>query len=239
MIDTAELVGAINVDLGGRVDPEYRELIRRKYNVNVESFRGVRTPAVHDIAAAHYKAIKAESFRTRLELCNLLLETHVYEHKIIAFRWTHFARREFVLEHLTVFSRWLDTYIDDWTDCDDLCGQVIGEFLLKFPDSAVCVIDWAKSANRWVRRGAAVSLVLPARKGQQLALAFTVSDLLLHDDDDLVRKGYGWLLKQVSKHLPDEVFSFVMERRDTMPRVSLRYAIEKLPVEMRKKAMEK
>ena len=64
-------------------------------------------------------------------------------------------------------------------------------------------------------------------------------DQLLTDEDYLVQKGYGWMLKEISKTEPIQVFDFVMERKAFMPRTSLRYAIEKLPPELRQKAMEK
>lgn len=56
---------------------------------------------------------------------------------------------------------------------------------------------------------------------------------------DMVQKGYGWMLKEAAKRFPKEVFEFVMERKGTMPRTALRYAIEKYPQEMRKRVMEK
>jgi 3-methyladenine DNA glycosylase AlkD len=55
----------------------------------------------------------------------------------------------------------------------------------------------------------------------------------------MVRKGYGWLLKSASESHEDEVWQYVMERKDVMPRTSLRYAVEKMPVELRARAMEK
>jgi 3-methyladenine DNA glycosylase AlkD len=68
---------------------------------------------------------------------------------------------------------------------------------------------------------------------------FRIADLLLEDEEDLVRKAYGWLLKEASKTHQDEVFAYVVDRRDRMPRISYRYAIEKLPEEMRRQAMAK
>ena len=61
----------------------------------------------------------------------------------------------------------------------------------------------------------------------------------MNDENVMVQKGYGWLLKVYSQTYPMQVFGFVMEHKKQMPRLSLRYAIEKLPVELRKKAMEK
>jgi 3-methyladenine DNA glycosylase AlkD len=57
--------------------------------------------------------------------------------------------------------------------------------------------------------------------------------------DDLVQKGYGWMLKAASESHQQEVFDYVMEKKSIMPRTSLRYAIEKMPIEMRKQVMKK
>jgi 3-methyladenine DNA glycosylase AlkD len=90
-----------------------------------------------------------------------------------------------------------------------------------------------------VRRAAAVSLVVPARRGEFLEDILNVADRLLTDQDDLVRKGYGWLLKEASKPHQAEVFDFVMRRREAMPRTSLRYAVEKMPEALRREAMDR
>jgi 3-methyladenine DNA glycosylase AlkD len=64
-----------------------------------------------------------------------------------------------------------------------------------------------------------------------------MSEILLTDKDDMVQKGYGWLLKEASKKHQAEVFDYVMKWKAKMPRTALRYAIEKMPVEMRRRAM--
>ena len=72
-----------------------------------------------------------------------------------------------------------------------------------------------------------------------LANVFEMADNLLMDQDVMVQKGYGWMLKEASNHYPEEVFSYVMKHKKEMPRTSLRYAIEKLPPEQRKEAMKR
>ncbi|HKK22035.1 MAG TPA: DNA alkylation repair protein, partial [candidate division Zixibacteria bacterium] len=59
------------------------------------------------------------------------------------------------------------------------------------------------------------------------------------DDDYLVQKGYGWMLKEASQRFPRDIFRFVLERKDRMPRIALRYAIEKLPASQRSQAMKR
>jgi 3-methyladenine DNA glycosylase AlkD len=62
---------------------------------------------------------------------------------------------------------------------------------------------------------------------------------LLTDKDDLVQKGYGWMLKAASQAHQKEVFEYVVEKKNMMPRTALRYAIEKMPQDLKKTAMEK
>ncbi len=69
--------------------------------------------------------------------------------------------------------------------------------------------------------------------------AFEISDLLLADGDDLVQKGYGWLLKEESRKHPQAVFDYVVRNRAFMPRTALRYAIELMPKERKAQAMTK
>jgi 3-methyladenine DNA glycosylase AlkD len=84
-----------------------------------------------------------------------------------------------------------------------------------------------------------VTLILPARRGDFLPEVFTIADILRLDKDDMVQKGYGWLLKEASRTHQDEVFEYVMKNKARMPRTALRYAIEKMPAELRRKAMER
>ena len=63
--------------------------------------------------------------------------------------------------------------------------------------------------------------------------------MLLMDKEDLVQKGYGWMLKEAANTYRDEIYQYVLKHRDVMPRTALRYAIEKMPQSMRKKAMKK
>ena len=98
---------------------------------------------------------------------------------------------------------------------------------------------WCLSENRWVRRASAVSFILPAKKGLFKENLFDIADRLLLDGDDLVQKGYGWMLKELAEAYEEEVYQFILERRAVMPRTALRYAIEKMPAEKKREAMKR
>jgi 3-methyladenine DNA glycosylase AlkD len=98
---------------------------------------------------------------------------------------------------------------------------------------------WAKSENRWMKRASAVALIIPARHGKFLKDIFEIANIVLLDKDDLVQKGYGWMLKAASEVYQKEVFEYVMKNKDKMPRTAFRYAIEKMPKNLKTKAMAK
>jgi 3-methyladenine DNA glycosylase AlkD len=98
---------------------------------------------------------------------------------------------------------------------------------------------FAKSENRWMRRASAVSLIVPARKGKFLKDILEIADILLLDEDDLVQKAYGWLLKVTSKLNEQAVYNYVMKNKAIMPRTALRYSIEKMPKDLKAMAMDK
>ena len=106
-------------------------------------------------------------------------------------------------EDFDIFRYWIDTYITNWASCDSFCNHTMGDFIEKFPEYIGELKQWTQSDNRWMRRAAAVSLIIPAKHGKYIDEALEIADLLLTDNDDMVRKGYGWLLKEASRKHPD------------------------------------
>lgn len=127
----------------------------------------------------------------------------------------------------------------NWATCDTFCNHTMGTFIEMYPEFMHRLKDFARSDNRWKRRAAAVSLIVPARKGRLLEDILEIADILLADKNDMVQKGYGWMLKEASKANPEVIFDYVNRHKTVMPRTAYRYAIEKLPAELRRVAMEK
>jgi len=82
-----------------------------------------------------------------------------------------------------------------------------------------------------------VSVVVPARRGMYLTESFRVADKLMADEEDMVRKGVGWLLKEHTAHQPDEVVDYLKSWTARTSRLVLRYATEKLPPERRNEVL--
>jgi 3-methyladenine DNA glycosylase AlkD len=54
---------------------------------------------------------------------------------VIAFDWAYRLRRQYALQDFERFERWLETYVNGWGSCDDLCTHALGEHLRRFPES--------------------------------------------------------------------------------------------------------
>ncbi len=200
---------------------------------------GVKTALVDKIANKIFKNIKDETKTAVLSLCKELWKSGYLEDSFIASRWAYNIRNEFEKKDILVFEHWIGNYVNNWASCDTLCNHTVGSFLEMYPESIKELKKWAKSENRWLRRASSVSLIIPAKNGYFLKDIIELADILLLDNDDLVQKGYGWMLKSASHAHKQEVFDYVMSRKEMMPRTALRYAIEKLPEELKRKAMEK
>jgi len=232
------LIPSLRKELSQNSSEETRVSGRRFFKEKIKLY-GVKTPLVQKIAARHFQAIKEKTRPEIFPLCETLFQSGYLEEFFIACCWAENLHKQYTPEDFQTFSRWVHHYITNWSACDTLCNHTIGSFVETFPRYVKELKKWTASQNRWVRRAAAVSLILPARKGLFLDEVFAICTSLLADPDDLVQKGYGWLLKDASRRHPKEVFAFVMRHKNTMPRTALRYAVEKMPDTLRRKAMEK
>jgi 3-methyladenine DNA glycosylase AlkD len=64
-----------------------------------------------------------------------------------------------------------------------------------------------------------------------------LSNFLLADEDDMVRKGLGWLLRETVKFDAKRTVSYLMKIRGRAPRLVLRTACETLPARTRKQVL--
>lgn len=172
-------------------------------------------------------------------LCEELFKSGYIEESVIASGWTYALSGRYDRDDIFLFRHWIGTYITNWAACDTFCNHTVGDFIEQYPECIAELKAWTQSENRWMRRAAAVSLIIPAKHGKHLNDAIAIADLLLTDTDDMVQKGYGWLLKEASRNHTEEVFAFVMANKQHMPRTSLRYAIERMPKDLKAEAMKK
>jgi len=134
------------------------------------------------------------------------------------------------------FESWLDR-ISSWADHDGLVHYLIAPMVAAKPARVKNVFRWAKSQKRWHRRAACVALIRGARAKMFFPKIVQLSDSLLADEDDMVRKGLGWLLRETAKYDPRHTVPYLMEIRGRAPRLVLRTACETLPAVTRNKIL--
>lgn len=233
-----DVLTTLRDELVQNIDEKTKDSAHRFFKEEVK-FHGVKSAQVRKIAAKYFREIKNRDKKDIFALCENLLETNYGEEAFIAFEWSYSLRKKYEPADFLVFEKWILEYVDNWAKCDTLCNHTMGSFIEMYPEFLKNLKDWARSENRWMRRAAAVTLILPARKGMFLEDVLEISEILLLDRDDLVQKGYGWMLKEASRKHPEEVFEYIMQRKAKMPRTALRYALEKMPADMKRQAMER
>lgn len=232
------IITEIRAELEKNIDKKTQETGQNFFKERIKIY-GIKTAIVSKIGKDHFKTLKDKPKREIFDLCNTLWQSGYIEESFIACNWSYYLHKNYEPNDFIVFEKWIDNYVTNWASCDTLCNHTIGEFIEMYPEYLSKLKTFAKSENRWMRRAAAVSLIIPARKGKFLTDIFEIADILLLDKDDLVQKGYGWMLKAASQSHQKEVFDYVMRNKTIMPRTALRYAIEKMPKELKEKAMEK
>jgi len=232
-----KLVKEIRRELKKRVDLEYRGGERRFFKEKIKNY-GVRMPERRKVAKTYFKKIREMKKLDVFNLAEQFLKTGYSEEATVGFSFVFLIKEKFEKKDFKVFERWVKKYVDNWAKCDDFCTHSVGFLINQYPELGVKLFSWTKSKNRWVKRASAVSLIYPfGKKKKFLDQIFMTAAILLEDPDDMVQKGYGWMLKEASNHNQLQVFNFVMKNKDKMPRTALRYAIEKMPQGLKRKAM--
>jgi 3-methyladenine DNA glycosylase AlkD len=171
-----------------------------------------------------------------VETADHLFTGSVLEEKVAAVFLLEKLDSEFGDREFKLFESWLDR-ISSWADHDGLVHYLIAPMVAAKPARAKVVFRWAKSPNRWKRRAACVALIRGARAKMFFPEIEKLSNSLLDDDDDMVQKGLGWLLRETAKFDARRAVPYLMKIRGRAPRLVLRTACETLPAETRKRVL--
>lgn len=235
--------------MNGFLNKLKKELISKTNREGIESSQrffkdpintyGMKSKDIGIISKKYFELIKNLSKEEMCRLCEALFKSDMYEEFMIAANWIQKRDREFISGDIVLYENWINKYVNNWAKCDVFCNHSVGSLIDRYPKLIKYLKKWSKSKNLWMRRASAVSLIIPAKNGLFLDDVFEICDILLEDQEDMVQKGYGWLLKVASEKNLEPIFNYVMIHKDKMPRTSLRYAIEKMPKELKEKAMKK
>ncbi len=200
-------------------------------------FWGLTSAEQQKIAKTYFHKIDAMGKADVFALAEALYRYNRLESTSMASEFVYRRRADFTKSDFKIFQKWCEKYFTNWAMVDVFFNHSMSDLIEKFPDLVSELKKWTAAKNRWVKRAAAVTFILPARHGKFHNDVLQIADALLTDDDDMVQKGYGWALKAVGESDPKRVLDFVTARVKRMPRTAYRYAIEKLPNDMKKQAM--
>lgn len=132
-------------------------------------------------------------------------------------------------------------YINNWDIVDSSARQIVGGYLFGYPNVypkrypySKKLVELAGSESMWERRIAMIATSYWLYEGE-VGPTTVIAELLLNDRQDLMHKAVGWMLREMGKRVgPDELRGFLQKHAATMPRTTLRYAIEHFSPQERK-----
>ena len=163
-----------------------------------------------------------------LKVADQLFSGRNLEEKVFAVFLLENLTREFGDDEFRLFESWLPR-IRSWADHDGLVHYLIAPMVAAEPDRTKSVFRWAKSRDRWHRRAACVALIRGARQKMFFSEIKRLAAMLVTDDEDMVQKGLGWLLRETAKYDAKRTVPYLMSIRERAPRLVLRTACETLP----------
>ena len=132
-----------------------------------------------------------------------------------------------------------DGYIFDWNTCDWFCVKVLGPLVERYGEPcARGLAEWRQADNLWQRRAAGVAFVNLAKHGDRnfpgfVDLLLDICAVTVQSPERFAQTGTGWVLRELSLADQARVLNFVEEYYDCFSREGLRYALEKMPAEVK------
>ena len=136
-------------------------------------------------------------------------------------------------ERKNIYDAYLDhtDTINNWDLIDSSAHQIVGGYL--FERARKRLYQLAKSKSLWERRISMIATYTFIKK-DDFEDTLNLSAILLTDEEDLMHKAVGWMLREVGKKDLEVEEGFLRKHYKKMPRTMLRYAIEKFEEKKRK-----
>ena len=182
-------------------------------------FRGIRVPVLRKVARAHRALAPDETL--------LLLQSPYHEDRFVALciLVAAFSRGDADAKRV-IYKAYLEhtQWINSWDLVDASAHKIVGPYLEE--RSRKILLKLARSNNMWERRIAIISTLHFIKLGQ-FEDTFTIAGMLRSDDEELIHKASGWMLREVGKR--DMAAAEIYLLAHQMSRTALRYAIERFP----------
>jgi 3-methyladenine DNA glycosylase AlkD len=202
------------------------------YNVGTSQMRALAR-SIHGVHRLHWSIDEAVAFADAL-----ITDRHL-EVKSVGIELLARYRRAFTPPLLQVWKRWLaGNHSANWATTDAICGVLLGPLLVRYPRLAPRMRTWARDGNMWVRRASIVGLIPLVRRGESLDVVYEIARRLHGDEEDLIQKAVGWALREAGKPDMARLERYLRANGASIPRTTLRYAIERFPETRRRALLE-
>ncbi len=191
-----------------------------------DKFLGIRVPILRKFAKKYNG--------TSVEDVSKLLKSQFHEERLLAIiMLVGLFKRAKEKDQKSIYDFYLDNtqFINNWDLVDCSAEHIVGVFLYVIDKEPLYTL--ADSNNLWERRISIIS-TLYFIKQNKFADSLKISEILLHDEEDLIHKAVGWMLREIGKRDIEVEEGFLKKHYKNMPRTMLRYAIEKFSEEKRK-----
>ncbi|MFD7449585.1 DNA alkylation repair protein [Kitasatospora sp. NPDC059827] len=240
-MNTEAVAGELLASLAARGDADFAVGMQRYFPHEIRAL-GVGNAAVVALAGDFFREHGDVPAAARLRLAEeVLARADHHEEVLLGFALLHkVARTGLGDDFLDRCEGWLERYVSNWAQCDDLCLKLLYPYFLGHLDRLPRTTRWVGSESPWARRAANVAVVKFVRRKvgkvtYELPVAHVLDNCtrLMHDKDPYVQKGSGWLLKVTAQVHPAEVEAYLRQWRPVMKRDTFRYALEGLDKETR------
>lgn len=121
-------------------------------------------------------------------------------------------------------------YVNNWDLVDLSCYKLYGDFLYNFNLDRKILYDFSKSNNLWIRRISIISTMYFVKKSD-FTDALNISKFLIKDNEDLIQKAIGWILREIGKKDINILKQFLLDNINDIQSITFSYATEKLSQE--------
>lgn len=171
-----------------------------------------------------------------------LLKSKIHEERLLALIiLVGQFKKGNAIERKTIFDFYLahTSAINNWDLVDVSATVIVGEYLLEHREEKHLLLTLASSSDLWERRIAVIATFAYIKVGSSREI-YQVAEKLLCDEQDLIHKAVGWMLREVGKRISrDEEKKFLDKNAPLMPRTTLRYALEHFTLRERMSYMKK
>ena len=175
---------------------------------------GVRAAGKKQVIKTHRAAIRKLAFDDKLALAQRLIESEVGEQQSVALHILEPHADYFTPQRFDELDR-LVRYLHGWSKIDSYTGSLLRDVWFQHPDAMrELVQSWNQDDDLWLRRASVVLFTRKvAKSGRFTDFALSLGENLLFDNEDLVQKGVGWMLKDLMRADKPRIVAYVKQLR--------------------------